>query len=238
MLGSAQVLVEQDDGRRFGYSGDFAWPLGEAIQVEGLVVDATYGKPTSIRHYSQAECNERLLELTSQNRTIGPVHILAHRGTLHRALVVLTEGFPGPILVDQETMAEINVYRKFGASITEVLDVGETAARELLSDQRYVWIGRPTRPVPSTKGDDTTTIKLSAFFSRPDAPVVELGPRSFSVALSDHADFDGTVDYVEATGARVVITDNTRGAGVDLALALKSRLGIDARPSSNAMDRD
>jgi hypothetical protein len=50
--------------------------------------------------------------------------------------------------------------------------------------------------------------------------------------MSNHADFPGTLEYVEATGARYVVTDNARGRGVELARAISQRLGIDARPSS------
>ena len=236
MLGSTQVLVELQCGLRVGYSGDFSWPLGDVIQVDHLVVDSTYGKPTSVRKYSQSECEEQMLALTIEHLGMGRVHILAHRGTLHRALMVLTGSLRHPILANTETLAEIDVYRRNGVPISEVLDVGQDQGRECLSQRQYVWIGRPTRLLPSASGGDVTTIKLSAFFSRSDAPVVEFGPRAFSVALSDHADFDGTLQYVAATGARLVVTDNTRGAGLDLAMALSNRLGIDARPSTNSRE--
>ena len=54
------------------------------------------------------------------------------------------------------------------------------------------------------------------------------------VALSNHADFHETLKYVEATGAKKVITDNTRGYGVELAIAINERLpGVQAQPSTN-----
>ena len=59
---------------------------------------------------------------------------------------------------------------------------------------------------------------------------VEVGPAS---RASDHADFNGTLEYILATGATSVVTDNTRGHGVELALAIKHHLGIKVRPSSN-----
>ena len=33
-------------------------------------------------------------------------------------------------------------------------------------------------------------------------PVIEYSERGYSVALSNHADFTGTLDYVAATGAK------------------------------------
>ena len=52
--------------------------------------------------------------------------------------------------------------------------------------------------------------------------------------MSNHADFRETLKYIEATGARKVVTDNTRTHGIDLAHAIIERLpGVEARPSTN-----
>lgn len=75
-----------------------------------------------------------------------------------------------------------------------------------------------------------TTIECSAFMVRTDEPVLRFSSRAFRVALSNHADFDGTLAYVKATGASTVVTDNTRNHGVDLAVAINAHLG-GVRPS-------
>lgn len=52
--------------------------------------------------------------------------------------------------------------------------------------------------------------------------------------LSNHADFEETLAYVRETGAKRVVTDNTRSHGCELALALNERLsGVEASPSTN-----
>jgi hypothetical protein len=62
---------------------------------------------------------------------------------------------------------------------------------------------------------------------------------SFGVALSNHADFDGTLEYIKATKAKYVVTDNVRGGhGVELALEIRRRLSIPARPSSATYSRE
>ena len=67
-------------------------------------------------------------------------------------------------------------------------------------------------------------------------PVLEYSSGSYAVALSNHADFHGTLEYIQATGAQYVVTDNTRGVnGYRLALEIQNRLGLAARPSSNFM---
>jgi hypothetical protein len=88
-------------------------------------------------------------------------------------------------------------------------------------------------------GSKAVTIVLSAYMSDPNEPVLERHERSFRVALSDHADFVGTLEYVKSTGAKEVVVDNTRGGyAVDLSREIKSLLGINARPSTACVDRE
>ena len=62
---------------------------------------------------------------------------------------------------------------------------------------------------------------------------------SAAVALSNHADFSGTLEYIRATGARYVVTDNTRGGhAAELAQEVTRQLGIPARPSTVAWSRE
>lgn len=79
-----------------------------------------------------------------------------------------------------------------------------------------------------------TSIICSAFMCGPEDPVLQHSERVFRVALSNHADFEETLAYVRETGAKRVVTDNTRSHGCELALALNERLsGVEASPSSN-----
>ena len=221
MLGAVQVVVETADGLRLGYSGDFSWPLADPIRVDGLVVDSTYGSPASVRGYTQGAAEERLLELITAKLLTGPVHVFASRGTLHRALQVLAGNVDCPLVASKRLRAEANAYRCHGYAIDDL--VPDTEERLFV---RFYGLGdsKPVDPVG-------TTVALSAFMSDPRDPVLEYSDRAYRVALSNHADFTGTIEYVRATGARVVVTDNTRGKGVELANALRERLGIDAWPS-------
>ena len=79
-----------------------------------------------------------------------------------------------------------------------------------------------------------TSITCSAYMVNTDHPLLQFSERAYRVALSNHADFEGTLAYVEATGAQRVVTDNTRSHGVDLAIAINNRLpGVRAEPSTN-----
>ncbi len=223
MLGSVQVVVSAPGCPQLGYSGDFQWPLERVIEVEALVVDSTYGSPESSRMYSQDEAEERFLGLVIDRLRFGPVHVFAHRGTIQRALQLVSGNVGCPLLGSPQLCSEVEVYRQFGYTVDlEAVGVGPTPERAV----RFYGKGdaKPVDPVGST-------ISVSAYMSKPDDPVLQYSERAYRVAMSNHADFDGTLEYVRATGAQYVVADNTRGRGVQLAREISARLGIKARPS-------
>ena len=235
MLGSCQVALELPNNHKVGYSGDFGWPLDEVIQVDELVVDSTYGSPNSIRGYTQAAAEECLLELVYKRLRHGPVHIYAHRGTVERVLHIIEGNVRVPILASERLIQEVAVYQDHGIALGKLdgldSDEGKSASRQRAYVRLY------------SKGDgfgnepiSETSIKCSAYMSTYSAnsPLMSFSETSFSVALSNHADFLETLEYIKATGAKTVITDNTRNHGVELAEAINERLqGIKARPSTN-----
>ena len=238
MLGSVQVAVSLPARMRVGYSGDFQWPLDKVVQVDALVLDSTYGGPECIREYSQADVERRLTELVVSQLKKGPIHILAHRGTLQRALQILSGAVDSPMIGTPRLCKEVAVYREFGYGIGTILAASDGEAKEALRGSRFIrfyGLGDGS-PVETAAG---TTVTLSAFMSRRDDPVLEYTDRAYRVALSNHADFNGTLEYVQATGAKFVVTDNTRGGHpLALALAIKARLGVEASPSSYQYTRE
>ena len=232
MLGSCQVALELPDGVRCGYSGDFAWPLERVPEVDALVVDSTYGSPASVRRYTQEEAESSLLEIVCQRLRHGSVHVNAFRGTIERVLQVLGGNVGVPILVSRGLIREIAVYQKHGFSVEAVKVLDSLEGRAALKERSYVRL--------YSKGDsfgneliEGTTVTCSAFMVDTNHPLLEISERAYRVALSNHADFEGTLAYVEATGAKMVVTDNTRNHGCDLAIAINRRLGMHAEPSTN-----
>jgi putative mRNA 3-end processing factor len=238
MLGSVQVCVTYENGLRLGYSSDFAWPLDEVIQVDALVVDSTCGAPSSVRKYSQRDAEERLIQIVNQRRGLGAIHIRAHRGTLQRALQLLSSEARLPILGSRRLVLEALVYREHGYMVSDVVDVKTPEGKEILQAGDYVRIfgSRDTLP---TDPHCATTINLSAFGLNGDDPVLVYNEGSYRVALSDHADFEGTMDYIAATNACFVLTDNSRGGhAFALADAIRQQLGIAAKASENTASKE
>ena len=238
MLGASQVLVELVDGRKLGYSGDFGWPLNQVIEVDELVVDATYGNRLSVRRYSQHEAEKCLTEIVKTRLRQGSIHIRAHRGTIERVLHVLGDDIGVPILASSRLIDTVNVYQKYGFAVGELTALDSEAGRHAVKHRAYVRL--------YSKGDgfeneliEGTTIVCSAYMPRnSDSPLLQYSDRAYRVALSNHADFNETLAYIEATGAQVVVTDNTRNYGIDLANAITHDLGVFSVPSSNYSPRE
>lgn len=234
MLGAVQVAVTLPDGFRMGYSGDFQWPGERVIEVDALVLDSTYGSPDSRRKYSQEEANERFLQLVLGKLGDGPVVIKAHRGTLQRAMDLLDGATAVPVVASPKLCKEAAVYEKYGYGIPQpLLRANSPEGRQAITSRRYIrFLGKGENELAYAAG--ATTITLSAYMVNGQEPVLEFSQRAYRVAMSDHADFDGTLEYVRATGAKFVVTDNRRGGhAAELAIALYERLGVEARPSSD-----
>ncbi len=235
MLGACQVALELPDGYRIGYSGDFGWPIDRVIEVDELVVDSTYGNPNSKRGYTQAMAEDCLMALVSERIRHGPVHVKAHRGTIERVLQVLGGNIGIPILGSERLIREVEVYQRYGLAGGGLDLLESDVGRFAIRDRSYVRL--------YAKGDgfgnetiDGTSITCSAYMmANADHPLLTYSSRSYSVALSNHADFNETLEYVRATGAKNVVTDNTRSHGVDLAVAINSSLrNVQAEPSTNS----
>lgn len=239
MLGSVQVELTLSNGFRCGYSGDFAWPLDDVIQVEELVLDSSYGSPDSIRHFTLEQANERFVDLVVHRIKSGPVLILAHRGVLQRAISSLADAVEGPIIGSRRLCNKWKVHQQHGGySLTKILDENTEAARLILREKRYIRLYGTGDRRPTVRSD-ATFIELSARMNQPDDPILELSDTAFRVALSNHADYNGTLEYVRSSGAKKVMTDNCReGHAVELALALRRELGIEAQPSQNQYSRE
>lgn len=237
MLGAVQVVVERSSGIRLGYSGDFQWPLDDIIQVDALVVDSTYGAPENVRMFSQSECEERFVGLLHQLIPTGPIVIKAYRGTLQRALQIINDEIGCPIIGSKRLSKELNVYREFGYTIGPLIVDSSREALNIKEHGRYIHVFGTGDSAP-TDINFGSKLVLSAYFARPDNPVIEYSDRAFGIAMSNHADFEGTLEYIRNTNAKFVVTDNTRGKGYQLARAVKQRLGIEARPSSDVLGKE
>jgi hypothetical protein len=160
------------------------------------------------------------------------VHVKAHRGTIERVLHLLGGNLGVPILGTKQLIREAAVYWDHGFGAEGLIALDSSDGRAAVRSRGYVRL--------YSRGDgfekelvEGTSVTISAYMADRRHPLTTYSDRAYKVALSNHADFNQTLAYVEATKARRVVTDNTRNHGCQLALAIRDRLGIDAEPSSN-----
>ena len=92
--------------------------------MDGLVIDGTYGSPSNIRKFSQGECEERLGTLINQRLVHGPVYIYAHRGTIERALQIISTEVDCPIIASSRLCKQTAIYNDFGYTIGPLVESG------------------------------------------------------------------------------------------------------------------
>lgn len=231
ILGAAQVRVEWPDGYVTGYSGDFTWPLDRVIEVDELVIDSTYGSPASFRGFAPADAEKAFVELFLEAQNRGPVVVKALRGLLPRVLQLIADHLRIPLYLTDPHNRDCAVYEQHGYAIPERTAVARSQIDRLVSNERCC-VATSLNHQPAAEGDDgeCSILVVRKAWTRKE-PVLQVSDRVWHVGISDHADFEGTVEYVRASGAQLVLTDNQRGPhGLELAHEIAYRLGIACMP--------
>lgn len=232
VLGSAQVLVEDRDGVRIAYTGDFNFPNTKPIRTDILLLDATFGDPAQITKCNRDEIIDRLVYLVKKELKISSVCILAHRGKLQEVMGILSEmGLSVPFLCAPDIYRISMVYQNCGTNVGNVLSLEDNAAQEIIKKgERHIifhLFGRRLQLLP--KGIHYTKIRVSRWGTK--EPYYTIADDYYIVALSDHADFNGTLEYVRGCKPKLVITDNYRAGSADsLATEIRNQLHVEAKP--------
>ena len=228
MLGSVQVRVTTADGHRVGYSSDFYWPAPTVLKLDSLVIDATYGSPDAIREYSQHEVEEQFVELVASHARSKAIVVCGFRGRLQHAMSLLTPVLACPIVVSDRVDRLIGVYEKYGHHIGEHVTTASAVEDGVIGrDTPFVAFVELTelRTLPWAR--EYASVTLSAYMVPRSDPILDYGNGDFRVALTDHADFIGTLEYVKATGANRVFVYPTAGQPDALVEAIRRELSLE-----------
>lgn len=227
ILGSAQIRITRN-GHRTVYTGDLndrpsrtAEPL-EVASCDTLVIEATFGNPR-YRFPPKEEVENRMASFAQAciEEGVLPVFLAYALGKTQEAAKILGEmGFS--VLVQKDAWRICELYREQGVTFPN--------AGPLLRHPRH---GEVVITTPRGRGEAfLASVPMRTCFLSGWA--VDHGARyriraDAALPLSDHADFDGLLRYVEATGASEVLTFH--GSADDLARQLRHR-GITARALS------
>ncbi len=202
IAGSAQVLVECPRGR-VGYTGDFKMPgTPPLLDLDVLVVDATYGSPRLQRRWSEWDALAALIALIEENIARGPVWIYGYNGKLQEIMVELRRrGVNYPFLAEEKTVKLAAVAAEFyGFPLQDV----RVYTGDRLDESVVVFMhsSRPRR-APGTH------IVLTGWELR--APAARVSDNMYNVSFSDHASFREVIDYIREARPRRVVVDAYRG---------------------------
>jgi len=228
ILGASQVLVEDAEGTRIVYTGDFRIDGTPVLDADVLVMEATYGSPSCKRSFGR-DVRELLVSLVEEGLKHGTVYVFGYHGKLQEVMQILHgAGVKVPFVVPERVFHVSKVCERHGMRLGRLMLSTEREAKELL-DGNSSCIAFYHMASRSKVGSGSFRIYVSGWeFNSPCHQVAE---KEYVVALSDHSDFDGLIEYVRRSKPKLVITDNFRvsHAGT-LAREIRKRFGISAVP--------
>ncbi len=224
IIGSAQVLLKNREGKRILYTGDFRFPPAKIIKTDILVIEATYGNPAYVRNFSDAVESE-LINLVKESLKENPVYIFGYHGKLQEVVKILNDSeIDVPIVVSEKVFQILEICQSHGLGFKDFYLSKSEAGLEIQKRRHigvyhvgaYRWVGQ-----------DSVKIMLSGW--QFDVPCKRIGQERYRVALSDHCDFNQLMEYIAQIHPRSVVTDGYRAGDAPLlAQEIRNRLGIPA----------
>lgn len=225
ILGACQVLVEDAGGIRIAWSGDFRNEGTEAVDCDVLVVEATYGTPSCRRNFD-VDVRQLLVDMVEKRLRGGAVYVFGYHGKLQEVMKLLRDAdVQVPFVMPEHVYEVTKVCEKHGMRLGPVSLSTDKEGHQLL-EQNLPCVAFYHMNQRQHVGLHNARICVSGWeFQK---PCRQIGDREHLIALSDHSDFDGLIEYVKRTHAKQVITDNFRSNGDALAKELCRRLGVHA----------
>jgi putative mRNA 3-end processing factor len=223
ILGACQVLVEDAGGIRIVWTGDFRLDGTPVVDCDVLVVEATYGSPSCRRNFN-VDVRELLVSMIEQRLRGGTVYVFGYHGKLQEVMKILRNAdVEVPFVMPERVYEVTKVCEKHGMKLGCLSLSTDNEGHELL-DGNLPCVAFYHMNQRQHVGLRNARICVSGWEFR--NPCRQIGDREHLVALSDHSDFDGLIEYVKQSGAKQVITDNFRSNGDALAREINKRLGI------------
>ena len=227
IVGAAQVLVEEDNGTRVVYTGDFRIDGTPVLECDTLVVEATYGDPSCRRNFG-VDVRELLVSMVERSLREGAVYIFGYHGKLQEVMQILHDADVSVPFVMPERVFNISkVCERHGMRLGCLTHSSQYEAREMLNEN-LPCVAFYHMNMRGTVGMNASRICVSGWEFH--SACRKISDHEHVVALSDHSDFDGLIEYVRRSKPKRVITDNFRSNGESLAREINKRLGIKAIP--------
>lgn len=228
ILGAAQVLVEDFEGTRILYSGDFRLSQTPVVESDILVIEATYGSPYRVRPFKRV-VKDVLVSLVEQGLKSGTVYLFGYYGKLQEVMQILRGvGVEAPFVVPEKVFRFSKICERYGMRLGKYLLSSHEEVKLMLT-KREPCVAFYHMGSRRYVGKDALRICLSGWEF--ESPYRRTADNEYVVALSDHSDFKDLLRYVEESKPKLVVTDNYRvGDAVVLAREIQKRLRIPAKP--------
>ena len=228
ILGAAQVVVEDAEGSRVAYTGDFRVEgTAPLTDCDTLVVEATYGSPSFKRAF-KVDVRELLVSMVEKRLRHGTVYVFGYHGKLQEVMQILHHADVSvPFVMPERVFHVSKICEAHGMRLGCLALSTEKEGKELLDENLpcVAFYHMNARRRVGLVGSSRICVSGWEFHS----PCRQIGEREHLVALSDHSDFDGLIEYVRRCKPKRVVTDNYRVRhGVTLAREISRRLGISA----------
>jgi len=225
IIGAAQVMVEDSSGSRIAYTGDFRLEGTPVLECDTLVVEATYGTPSCRRSFN-VDVRELLVSMVEKHLRHGTVYVFGYHGKLQEVMQILHNADVNvPFIMPERVFNLSKVCERHGMHLGCLTVSTKDEAREMLREN-LPCVAFYHMNARGTVGLDAYRLCVSGWEFR--SACRQIGHREHLVALSDHSDFDGLIEYVKRSRPKRVITDNYRSHGESLAREINKRLGIQA----------
>jgi len=226
ILGAAQVLVESEEGERIVWTGDFRLEGTPVLKCETLVVESTYGNPSCKRSFD-VDIRKLLVQMVEERLKTGTVYMFGYHGKLQEVMQILHDAdVEVPFVMPEKVYQVSKVCESHGMKLGCLTLTTEKQAKALL-EENLPCVAFYHMNSRGSVGLSNERICVSGWeFHRPSR---RIGTKEHMVALSDHSDFNGLIDYVRQARPKRVITDNHSGRhGEALAKEIRRQLKIPA----------
>lgn len=212
VFGSAQVLIEKENGDREGYTSDFKFP-GTVIMrdLDVLVIDATYGSPDMIRWFKN-EIEEIMVDFISSLLSKGyPVTVYAYYGKMQELMeIIRRHGLTVPFVMPKKAYELTKISVRHGLYIKDYFDESSEEALDIIKSNWFIRFVHYNSKGGSSRSTRMYHVYVTGWvFDKPIKEVNYDGWR-YVVGFSDHADFEDTLYYVEEANPKNLIIDCTR----------------------------
>ncbi|MEM1566596.1 MAG: MBL fold metallo-hydrolase [Candidatus Bathyarchaeia archaeon] len=226
ILGAAQVLVEDAEGTRIVYTGDFRLEGTPVLEADILVMEATYGSPTCRRPFNR-DVKDMLVSIVEEGLKHGSVYVFGYHGKLQEVMQILREaGLKAPFIAPEKVFQVSKICERHGMRIGRLHRLEEKEFKSMLEkNQPCVAFYHMSSRGNVGRGNFCVYVSGWEF----DLPCREIADKEYVIALSDHSDFDGLMEYVRRSKPKLVITDNFRiGYAETLARHIQRRFNVSA----------